>query len=121
LRHAVAVERTVAKTAYEETVHRRVDPALAEWSSSSRAFHFRVYPIPAHGTKLVHIAYDQELTSSPYELDLRYGTTIKDFELTIDGDARVDSDGLLLRRSGDTSSARLQNAKLDGFVRATPS
>lgn len=120
LRHAVAVERVQAKNAYEETIHRRADPALAEWSSSSRAFHFRVFPIPAQGTKLVHIAYDQELTSSPYELDLRYGSTINDFALTIDGDARIDSDSLPLRRIGDTSSVQSHNAKLDAMVRATP-
>ena len=40
LRHAVAVERVQAKRGYEETVHRRVDPALAEWSDS-RAFRMR--------------------------------------------------------------------------------
>ena len=121
LRHAVAVERVQAKTAYEETVHRRADPALAEWSASSRAFHFRVFPIPARGTKVVHIAYDQELTSSPYELDLRYGSTIKTFDLTIDGDAQVDADGITLRRGGDISSAHLQDVNLQALVRATPS
>ena len=121
LRHAVAVERVQAKNAYEETIHRRADPALGEWSSSSRAFHFRVYPIPASGTKLVHLAYDQELSSLPYELDLRYGATINDFSLTIDGDARIDADGLALRRIGDTSSVQSTNPKLDATVRATPS
>ncbi|HEX7680634.1 MAG TPA: VIT domain-containing protein, partial [Thermoanaerobaculia bacterium] len=60
LRHAVAIERVMARSVYEATVHRRADPALAEWTASSRAFHFRVYPIPASGLKTVHIAYDQE-------------------------------------------------------------
>src|SRR3954469_16940699 len=114
LRHAVPVERVLARSIYETTVHRRVDPALAEWSSSSRAFHFRVYPIPALGTKVVHIAYDQELTSSPYELDLRYGTTVRSFDLEVDGDARVDADGLALHNGG----AHLQNTKLDAVVHA---
>jgi len=117
LRHAVAVERVVAKTAYEETVHRRVDPALAEWSSSSRAFHFRVFPIPPLGTKVVHIAYDQELTSSPYELDLHYGAMVDAFDLTIDGDARIDADGVALQNN----AAHLKKTKLDAFIRATPS
>jgi len=115
LRHAVAVERVQAKTAYEDTVHRRrVDPALAEWSSSSRAFHFHVYPIPARGTKVVHISYDQELTSSPYELDLRYGATVRSFDMNIDGDALLDADGLVLHNG----SAHLQNAKLDAVIHA---
>jgi hypothetical protein len=42
LRNAVAVERVQARAAYEETVHRRVDPALAEWSGSTRSFRLKV-------------------------------------------------------------------------------
>jgi len=94
LRHAVAVERVQGRAVYEQAVHRRVDPALAEWSASSRAFHFRVFPIPPGETKVVHIAIDQELTSSPYELDLRWKTQLRDFELNVDSDANVEwSDG----------------------------
>ena len=119
LRRAVAVERIQARTAYEETVHRRVDPALAEWSASTRAFRFRVYPIPAKGTKVVHIAYDQDLTSAPYELDLRHGLSLASFELKIDSDGAVESDGLALRRSGNEWTAAQRNAQLNGVVRAT--
>jgi len=89
LRHAVAVERVQGRAVYETAVHRRVDPALAEWSASSRAFHFRVFPIPPNGTKVVHIAIDQELASSPYELDLRWETTLREFELNVDSDTSV--------------------------------
>jgi Flp pilus assembly protein TadD len=124
LRHAVAVERVQARMAYEETVHRRVDPALAEWSASSRAFQFRVYPIPALGTKVVHIAYDQELTAAPYELDLRYGATLPSFDLTLDAEGfvdgdRVDGGRLSLRRSGGKWEAHERGARLDGVVRVT--
>jgi Ca-activated chloride channel family protein len=118
LRHAVPVERVMARSIYETTVHRRVDPALAEWSASSRAFHFRVYPIPAHVVKVVHIAYDQELTANPYELDLRYGATLAKVELTIESDSRIESDGLPLTRSGDRWSMRRTQYKLDGVIRA---
>ncbi|HEX6097099.1 MAG TPA: VIT domain-containing protein [Thermoanaerobaculia bacterium] len=93
LRHAVAVERVQARAAYEETVHRRVDPALAEWGASTRAFRFRVYPIPARGTKVVHIAYDQDITNAPYELDLRHGLPQTAVALTVDSDAPVERDG----------------------------
>lgn len=116
LRHGVAVERVQARRAYEEVVHRRVDPALAEWSPSTRSFRFRVYPIPRNGTKVVHIAYDQELTNAPYELDLRYGKTIA-LELKIDSDTAVTSDGLVLRRSGSTWSAQ-GSLLVDGVIRA---
>jgi Ca-activated chloride channel homolog len=93
LRHAVAVERVQARAAYEETVHRRVDPALAEWGASTRAFRFRVYPIPARGTKAVHLAYDQDIANAPYELDLRHGLTQTAVALTVDSDAPVERDG----------------------------
>lgn len=119
LRRAVAVERVQARTAYEETVQRRVDPALAEWSASTRAFRFRVYPIPANGTKVVHIAYDQDLTSTLYEVDLRYGLSLASFELKIDSDGDVESDGLPLRRSGNEWRTQQRNAPLQGVVHAT--
>ncbi|HXA17626.1 MAG TPA: VIT domain-containing protein, partial [Thermoanaerobaculia bacterium] len=120
LRHAVALERVTARSVYEATVHRRADPALAEWTASSRAFHFRVYPIPASGLKTVHIAYDQELTSSPYELDLRYGAALARFDLNIESDAQIESDGLQLARSGDHWSLRRTQFPLDGVIRAVP-
>jgi tetratricopeptide (TPR) repeat protein len=118
LRHAVAVERVKARAIYESTVHRRVDPALAEWSTSSRAFHFRVYPIPANGAKVVHIAYDQELTSNPYELDLRYGSTLANVELTIESDSRIEAEGMSLMRSGDRWWLHQSKYRLNGVIRA---
>jgi hypothetical protein len=50
LRHGVAVERVLARAAYEETVHRSVDPALAEWSPG-RGFQLAIFPIPAKGRR----------------------------------------------------------------------
>ncbi|HEX7831653.1 MAG TPA: VIT domain-containing protein, partial [Thermoanaerobaculia bacterium] len=98
LRHAVAVERVLARQAYDETVHRAVDPALVEWSADRRAFDLEVYPIPANGDKQVFIAYDQELTSSDYELDLRYASAIKKLDVKIDADNRsITNDAALYR------------------------
>ena len=108
LRHAVAVERVKAKQAYEETVHRRVDPALAEWSDS-RAFRMRLYPIPANGEKRVFIACDQELVANEYFLDLRFKQKLEAFSLTIDSDVQpVVTQGL--------PSLTLTNAVVDGTV-----
>ncbi|HET7437373.1 MAG TPA: VIT domain-containing protein, partial [Thermoanaerobaculia bacterium] len=87
LRHAVAVERVLAKQAYDEVSHRGVDPALAEYNAG-RGFRFRVYPIPAEGEKQVFLAYDEELGTSDYRLDLRYGRTI-DTDITIDAEGRA--------------------------------
>lgn len=85
LRHGVAVERVLARKAYEETIHRGVDPALVEWRSG-REFSYEVYPIPAKGEKKVFLAYDQELTASDYELDLRWAP--ENTQLHIDAQGR---------------------------------
>jgi len=85
LRRGVAVERVLARTAYDEIVHRRVDPALVEWSSS-RAFRLDIYPIPAKGEKKVFLAYDQELTANDYELDVSYRASVPSFDVKIDAD-----------------------------------
>lgn len=87
LRHGVAVERVLARQAYEEIVHRSVDPALAEWSAG-RAFRLSIFPIPAKGEKQVFIAYDEELTDADYTLDLRFGAKIGAFDLAIDAEGR---------------------------------
>lgn len=110
LRHGVAVERVLARAAYEAVVHRGVDPALVEWSAG-RGFRLRVYPIPEKGEKKVFIAYDQELIGNDYVLDLRYGRTMH-FALAIDADGRtVDIEGTLPR------SARGQAERVDGILR----
>jgi Ca-activated chloride channel family protein len=112
LRHAVAVERALAKSAYEETVHRRVDPALAEWSDS-RAFRMRLYPIPANGEKKVFIACDQELVANDYVLDLRFKQKLASFSLAVDSDVQpVVADGLTL----SAGKARLTDAVVDATV-----
>src|ERR1044071_8717728 len=108
LRHAVAVERVLAKQAYEETVHRRVDPALAEWSDG-RAFRMRLYPIPANGEKRVFIACDQELVATNYVLDLGFKQKLDAFSLTIDSDVQpVITHGL--------PALTMTNAIIDGSV-----
>lgn len=112
LRHAVAVERVLAKRAYQETVHGGVDPALAEWSDS-RAFRMRLYPIPADGEKRIFIACDQELVSNDYLLDLRFKQKLDAFTLAIDSDVQpVIADGLAL----SAGKAQLANAVLDATV-----
>jgi hypothetical protein len=101
LRHGVAVERVLARTAYDEVVHRGVDPALAEWSQG-RSFRLRVYPIPARGEKKVLIAYDQELTGEDYTLDVSYRDTVASFDVKIDGDgAAVSEENGVIRIARD--------------------
>ncbi|MCI0415199.1 carboxypeptidase regulatory-like domain-containing protein, partial [bacterium] len=90
LRHSVAVERTIGRTAYTEIVHRRVDPALAEWTNGN-TFRIDVYPIPSHGEKKIYVAYAEELSQSQqhwnYNLDLRFKQTVRSVRLHIDADS----------------------------------
>jgi hypothetical protein len=54
LRDAVPVERIQARAAFEDTVRRRVDPALAEKDAGNR-YGIRVFPVPAHGERRLRI------------------------------------------------------------------
>lgn len=93
LRHGVAVERVLARKAYEEIIHRRVDPALVEWRAG-RSFSYEIYPIPAKGEKKVFLAYDQDLIANDYVLDLRWAP--KAARLTIDAEGReTNLDGVI--------------------------
>lgn len=89
LRHGVVVEREQGRSAYEDVVHRRVDPALAEWSTTN-LFRLDVYPIPAKGEKKIFVSYDQRLEISEeqfvYSLRLDSDRKLRNFELEIDSD-----------------------------------
>src|SRR5262245_28571823 len=69
---AEMVERSAARQAYEDFLHRRQDPALLEQEAGNE-FRARVFPIPARGVKDLIVSYSQELASShaPYVLPLR--------------------------------------------------
>lgn len=54
LRDAVPVERVKARTTFEQTVRRSVDPALAE-KDEGNAYRIRVFPVPAGEVRHVRI------------------------------------------------------------------
>jgi len=121
LRHAVAVERVLARQAYDEVVHRAVDPALVEWSVDQRSFDLDVFPIPANGEKKVFIAYDQELTSNDYELDLRYAQNLARLDVQIDaGNRAVTNDRALYRVARDEEPTALVARDGDTWYAAAP-
>lgn len=66
------VELEAAREAYEDFLHRRIDPALLEKQAGNR-FQARVFPIPASGEKEIIFSYSQELVRArdPYRLYLR--------------------------------------------------
>jgi tetratricopeptide (TPR) repeat protein len=59
MREASVVEREQARSAFESTERRRVDPGLVEWSNGS-SYRVRVYPIPAHGKRRARLVFAQE-------------------------------------------------------------
>jgi tetratricopeptide (TPR) repeat protein len=64
------VPREKAGLAYRETVHRRVDPAIMEWSGAG-VFSTRVYPLLPHRISRVVVGYDLDLTPAGNDLELR--------------------------------------------------
>jgi hypothetical protein len=65
------VEKQQARVAYEDSLHRKQDPALLEQAGGNE-FSARVFPIPARGRKELIVSYSQELSKrAPYVLPLK--------------------------------------------------
>ena len=73
VKEARMVPREKAAHAYRETVRRKVDPALVEWSGAG-VFNARVFPLAPHKLHRIVIGYDVNLTQTDdgwtYQLDL---------------------------------------------------
>ncbi len=73
VKEAKMVPREKAAHAYRETVRRKIDPALVEWSGAG-VFNARVFPLAPHKLHRIVIGYDVNLTRIDqgwaYELDL---------------------------------------------------
>ena len=64
------VELAAARRAYEDSLHRKTDPALME-KAAGNEFSARVFPIPARGTKEITVAWVEEIQHDRYVLPLR--------------------------------------------------
>ena len=64
------VPREKAALAYRDTVRRRIDPALVEWSGAG-VFQCRVFPLAPHSLHRVTIGYDVDLLRVGEDLELR--------------------------------------------------
>jgi hypothetical protein len=71
VREARMVPNEKAAFAYTETVHRRVDPALMEWSGAG-VFSARVFPIAARKLHRIVIGYDVDLLRAGEEFEYRF-------------------------------------------------
>jgi len=80
---AEMVEKTRARVAYEDFLHRKQDPALLE-QAAPNAFSARVFPIPARGRKEIVIAYAQELApGAGYAFPLAGLPAVDDLDVTV--------------------------------------
>ena len=64
------VPKEKAALAYRDTVRRRVDPALVEWSGAG-VFQCRVFPLAAQSLHRVTVGYDVDLVRVGDDLELR--------------------------------------------------
>src|SRR5262245_59554368 len=65
------VEKQQARVAYEDSLHRRQDPALLEQAGGNE-FTARVFPIQSRSRKELIVSYSQELSKrTPYVLPLK--------------------------------------------------
>ncbi|MGA2031160.1 MAG: hypothetical protein ABSG68_02790 [Thermoguttaceae bacterium] len=64
------VPKEKAAFAYRETVRRRVDPALVEWSGAG-VFQCRVFPLAPQSLHRVVVGYDVDLLRAGQDLELR--------------------------------------------------
>lgn len=82
-KEAEVVAKALARRAYDDALHRGVDPAILEKAAGNQ-FSARVYPIPANGSKDLIISYSQELANAGYLLPLAGLPTIEDVSVTLD-------------------------------------
>ena len=69
-KEARMVPKEKAAYAYAETVRRRVDPALMEWSGAG-VFSSRIFPITPHKLHRVVVGYDVDLVPAGADLELQ--------------------------------------------------
>jgi len=92
LRDAVPVDKAKGQQVFEETIRRRIDPALLEVTQGNH-YKLRVYPLPAHGTRRVVLEVVETLPVSGgqalYRLPLQFGEArpVLDVQLTVAGRA----------------------------------
>lgn len=86
MRDAVPVPKAKGRQVFEAIERRRVDPALLEQTQGNN-FKLRVYPIPARGTRIVKITYQEILSSGAegrkYSLPTNFGNHVNSYQLEV--------------------------------------
>ena len=110
------VPRETAAFAYRETVRRRVDPALVEWSGAG-VFQCRVFPLAPNSLHRVVIGYDVDLLRVGDDLELRLDlpaqtpAAVVDFNIAAKAEREVSLDAPATRSADGRLAYRLVNPK----------
>jgi hypothetical protein len=86
-KEAEVVKKEVARRAYDDALHRNIDPAILEKGAGNQ-FTAKVFPIPAGGVKELVISYSQELAGAGYLLPLAGLPTVGEVAVSLDTTAR---------------------------------
>ncbi len=70
-KEARMVPRETAQIAYDQTVRRRVDPAIMEWAGAG-VFSARVFPLAAHKLHRIVVGYDVDLVKIGDALEYKF-------------------------------------------------
>lgn len=112
LRDAVPVEKARGKQVFEDTIRRRVDPALLE-TAGGNVFRLRVYPLPAKGTRRVVVWISEALEGRDGQWSYRYplaqANKLASFALEIDV-ANAAKQPVLTRADGFDGALKLEAA-----------
>ncbi|MHC4253078.1 MAG: hypothetical protein ACYS9X_28500, partial [Planctomycetota bacterium] len=104
VKEARMVPREKAAFAYTETVRRRVDPALMEWSGAG-IFSARVFPLAPKKLHRIVIGYDVDLIQAgddlEYRFDLPEGVARRVVDISV-----AELEGVQLKVTGETEGER---------------
>ncbi|MBN1420681.1 MAG: hypothetical protein JXP34_18055 [Planctomycetes bacterium] len=104
VKEARMVPREKAAFAYTETVRRRVDPALMEWSGAG-VFSARVFPLAPKKLHRIVIGYDVDLLAAGDALEYRLDTPSEVPECAIDIDV-AELEGVEISIAPDAPASR---------------
>lgn len=101
-KEARMVPRETAQIAYDQTVRRRVDPAIVEWAGAG-VFSARVFPLAPHKLHRIVVGYDLDLVklgdTLEYKLDLPAEVPASLVDVSISDSARATTSPQVAPRS----------------------
>ena len=116
LKRARFVPRTKAAHAYEETVRKKIDPALVEWAGAG-IYSVKVFPLEPGQLHHVSIDYDVTLTAVGDALEYRLDLPEKSGKAKVEFLVNAQQHSVNDEASSDGSRYRFENARGSYLVR----